>query len=140
MNHVEVKVVGVVESSLTDVNLAPRQADEGAPEAWLVFNEEVREALRNIRRGDKLVVLTWLHRGQRDVLRDVAQLAGHHDRAAGRCQLTGDQPQQRRLAGSVEADQAGAAGPDRQRDAGERRGPIRPGEVQAGTGDDRGRR
>ena len=69
MNHVEVKVVGVVESSLTDVNLAPRQADEGAPEAWLVFNEEVREALRNIRRGDKLVVLTWLHRGQRDVLR-----------------------------------------------------------------------
>ena len=69
MNHVEVKVVGVVESSLTDVNLAPRQADESAPEAWLAFHEEVREALRNIRPGDKLIVLTWLHRAQRNVLR-----------------------------------------------------------------------
>jgi tRNA-Thr(GGU) m(6)t(6)A37 methyltransferase TsaA len=69
MNHVEVKVVGVVESSLTDVNLAPRQADESAPEASLVFHEEVREALRNIRPGDKLIVLTWLHRTQRNVLR-----------------------------------------------------------------------
>ena len=69
MNHVEVKVVGVVESSLTDVNLAPRQADESAPEASLVFHEDVREALRNIRPGDKLIVLTWLHRAQRNVLR-----------------------------------------------------------------------
>ena len=69
MNHVEVKVVGVVESSLTDVNLAPRQADESAPEASLVFHEEEREALRNIRPGDKLIVLTWLHRTQRNVLR-----------------------------------------------------------------------
>jgi tRNA-Thr(GGU) m(6)t(6)A37 methyltransferase TsaA len=69
MNHVEVKVVGVVESSLTDVNLAPRQADESAPEASLVFHEEVREALRNIRPGDKLIVLTWLHRARRNVLR-----------------------------------------------------------------------
>jgi tRNA-Thr(GGU) m(6)t(6)A37 methyltransferase TsaA len=69
MNHVEVKVVGVVESSLTDVNLAPRQADESAPEASLVFDEEVREALRNIRPGDKLIVLTWLHRAQRNVMR-----------------------------------------------------------------------
>ena len=69
MNHVDVKVVGVVESSLTDVNLAPRQADESAPEASLVFHEEVREALRNIRPGDKLIVLTWLHRAQRNVLR-----------------------------------------------------------------------
>ena len=62
-------MVGFVESSLTDVNLAPRQADEGAPEAWLVFNEDVREGLRNIRPGDKLIVLTWLHRAQRNVLR-----------------------------------------------------------------------
>ena len=69
LNHVELTVVGFVESSLTDVNLAPRQADEGAPEAWLVFNEDVREGLRNIRPGDKLIVLTWLHRAQRNVLR-----------------------------------------------------------------------
>ena len=53
MNHVEVTMVGFVESSLTDVNLAPRQADEGASEAWLVFNEEVEEGLQEIKPGGK---------------------------------------------------------------------------------------
>jgi tRNA (Thr-GGU) A37 N-methylase len=51
----------LVESSLTDINLAPLQADEGAPEAWLMFNEEAREGLQNLKPGDKLIVLTWLH-------------------------------------------------------------------------------
>jgi tRNA (Thr-GGU) A37 N-methylase len=32
----EVKPIGRVESLLTDVAAAPRQPDEGAPEAWLV--------------------------------------------------------------------------------------------------------
>jgi hypothetical protein len=30
--------VGIVESTLTDVAAAPKQGDEGAPEAWLVFD------------------------------------------------------------------------------------------------------
>jgi tRNA-Thr(GGU) m(6)t(6)A37 methyltransferase TsaA len=47
---------------------APRQPDEGAPEAWLVFDQEVGEALRNITPGDEIVLLTWLDRAQRDVL------------------------------------------------------------------------
>ena len=33
----EVKAIGRVESPLTDLEAAPRQADEGAPEAWLVL-------------------------------------------------------------------------------------------------------
>jgi tRNA-Thr(GGU) m(6)t(6)A37 methyltransferase TsaA len=60
--------IGRVESPLTDPASAPRQADEGAPQAWLVFDEQVREALRNITAGDELVVLTWLDRARRDVL------------------------------------------------------------------------
>jgi len=62
-------IIGRVESSLTDPDAAPRQADEGAPEAWLVFDERVREGLANVRPGDALVVLTWLDRARRDVLR-----------------------------------------------------------------------
>src|SRR5215470_17175486 len=69
MNHFEITAIGAVESPLTDPDAAPRQADEGAPEAWLVFNEDVREALREIRPGDRIIVLTWLHRAQRNVLR-----------------------------------------------------------------------
>jgi tRNA-Thr(GGU) m(6)t(6)A37 methyltransferase TsaA len=65
----EVRVIGKVESSLTDVESAPRQPDEGAPEAWLVFDPGVVDGLDGIRPGDAAVVLTWLHRAQRDVLR-----------------------------------------------------------------------
>jgi len=63
-----IKSIGTVSSSLTDMASAPRQADEGAPSAWLVFNEEVAEALRTIRDGDELILLTWLDHARRDVL------------------------------------------------------------------------
>ena len=69
INHFSLAAIGRVESPLTDPQVVPRQADEGAPEAWLVFDESVREGLRNVRPGDALVVLTWLHKARRDVLR-----------------------------------------------------------------------
>ena len=65
----ELTSIGRVESPLTDPNTAPRQADEGAPAAWLVFDEDVREGLADVKPGDALVVLTWLDRARRDVLR-----------------------------------------------------------------------
>jgi tRNA-Thr(GGU) m(6)t(6)A37 methyltransferase TsaA len=65
----ELKPIGVVESPLTDRASAPRQGDEGAPEAWLVFDRAVLDALQGIRPGDRIVVLTWLHLARRDVLR-----------------------------------------------------------------------
>ena len=66
--HFELIPIGKVESSLTDLDSAPRQADEGAPEAWLVFEPNVIEALRGLRVGDEIIVLTWLDRARRDVL------------------------------------------------------------------------
>jgi len=66
---VDLKIIGRVESSVADLDAAPRQADEGAPQAWLVFDEAVREGLRNVAPGDELVLLTWLDRAKRDVLR-----------------------------------------------------------------------
>jgi tRNA-Thr(GGU) m(6)t(6)A37 methyltransferase TsaA len=64
----EVKAIGRVESTLTDLESAPRQADEGAPAAWLVFDPEMREGLRSLRPGDEVIVITWLDRARRDVL------------------------------------------------------------------------
>ena len=64
----ELKPIGRVESSLTDLDSAPRQADEGAPDAWLVFESTVREALNGLHVGGEIVVLTWLDRARRDVL------------------------------------------------------------------------
>ena len=68
MRTFDVKPIGRVESPLTDPALAPRQADEGAPEAWLLFDPGVAEALRGIRAGDEVLLLTWLDRARRDVL------------------------------------------------------------------------
>jgi tRNA-Thr(GGU) m(6)t(6)A37 methyltransferase TsaA len=61
--------IGAVESPLTDCEAAPKQGDEGAPEAALVFDLRFAEGLRGIGAGDELVVLTWLDRARRDVLR-----------------------------------------------------------------------
>jgi len=60
--------VGRVESPLTSREQAPRQGDEGAPEAWIVFDERVRDALADLRAGTEVLVLTWLDRASRDVL------------------------------------------------------------------------
>jgi tRNA-Thr(GGU) m(6)t(6)A37 methyltransferase TsaA len=68
VNGYQVRPVGRVESSLADPAAAPRQGDEGAPDAWLVFEPAVADALRDVAPGDRLVVLTWLDRADRDVL------------------------------------------------------------------------
>jgi tRNA-Thr(GGU) m(6)t(6)A37 methyltransferase TsaA len=64
----QLRPVGWVESSLTDRADAPKQADEGAPPARIVFRPEFRDAANDLRRGDEVLVLTWLHQGRRDVL------------------------------------------------------------------------
>src|SRR5262249_24414871 len=66
---IDVVPIGRVESSLTDRGAAPKQGDEGAPDAWLVFEPAVVPGLDGIRPGDRIVVLTWLDRADRDVLR-----------------------------------------------------------------------
>ena len=60
--------IGRVESPLVERGTAPKQGDEGAPEAWLVFTEGVADGLRDIAPGAELVLLTWLDRAARDVL------------------------------------------------------------------------
>jgi tRNA-Thr(GGU) m(6)t(6)A37 methyltransferase TsaA len=64
----ELRAVGRVESPLVDRDLAPRQGDEGSPEAWLVFDASFADALRDLRVGQQVIVLTWLDRARRDVL------------------------------------------------------------------------
>ena len=65
----ELVIVGTVQSTLTDVAAAPKQGDEGAPDAWLVFDRRFADAVDGIAADDELLVLTWLHRADRSVLR-----------------------------------------------------------------------
>jgi tRNA-Thr(GGU) m(6)t(6)A37 methyltransferase TsaA len=64
----ELQPVGWVESPLTDRATAPKQGDEGAPQARIVFHPEIWEAAADLRAGDEILVLTWLHQGNRDTL------------------------------------------------------------------------
>ncbi|HKF31505.1 MAG TPA: tRNA (N6-threonylcarbamoyladenosine(37)-N6)-methyltransferase TrmO [Jatrophihabitantaceae bacterium] len=64
----ELRAVGWVQSPLADRSSAPRQGDEGAPPASLVFRPEVLPAAADLQPGQEVLVLTWLHQARRDVL------------------------------------------------------------------------
>jgi tRNA-Thr(GGU) m(6)t(6)A37 methyltransferase TsaA len=64
----EVEPIGWVESALVDRAAAPKQGDEGAPDAWLHIAERFREGLLGLEVGAEVIVLTWLDRAERDVL------------------------------------------------------------------------
>lgn len=61
-------VIGHVRSTLTSRADAPRQGDEGAPDADLHLVDAVAPAMNGITVGDELLVLTWLHQGDRSTL------------------------------------------------------------------------
>ena len=61
--------IGRVESPLTNAAEAPKQGFEGGPDAWLVFEPRVLDALDGLEPGARVIVLTWLDRADRDTLR-----------------------------------------------------------------------
>ncbi|MEV1241480.1 tRNA (N6-threonylcarbamoyladenosine(37)-N6)-methyltransferase TrmO [Nonomuraea sp. NPDC050022] len=65
---IAVEPIGWVESPLVERDQAPKQGDEGAPEAWLVFVDSVLDGLRDLRVGAEVIVLTWFDRAGRDTL------------------------------------------------------------------------
>jgi tRNA-Thr(GGU) m(6)t(6)A37 methyltransferase TsaA len=62
-----VRPIGVIRSPLTDRRNAPRQGDEGAPDAWIDIEPWAVPGLYRLAAGDELIILTWLHRARRDV-------------------------------------------------------------------------
>jgi tRNA-Thr(GGU) m(6)t(6)A37 methyltransferase TsaA len=64
----ELRAVGRVSSPLADRASAPKQGDEGAPEATIAIAPEFAAGLDGIAAGDELLVLTWLDRAERDLL------------------------------------------------------------------------
>lgn len=60
--------IGHLRSTLVAVDQAPRQGSEGAPDAWLEVLATFARGLRGIAPGDQIIVVTWLHRADREVL------------------------------------------------------------------------
>ena len=60
--------IGVIRSALRERGDAPKQGSEGAPDAWLELDPATSAGMLGLAAGDRLLIITWLHRGRRDVL------------------------------------------------------------------------
>lgn len=74
--------IGVIRSTIKARGEAPKQGSEGAPDVWCDVNPSMAEALEGLAVGDEVVMITWLHRAKRDVLKV-------HPRSDPKRQLTG---------------------------------------------------
>jgi tRNA-Thr(GGU) m(6)t(6)A37 methyltransferase TsaA len=68
VGDLSLRPIGRVESGLTDTSQAPRQPDEGAPPATVRLEPGFAAGTTGLVVGDRIVVLTWLDRADRDVL------------------------------------------------------------------------
>ena len=71
--------VGRVSSRLVKREDAPRQADEGAPSAWLEFDPAFEDALHDLAVGEEILVA----HSTEDVLRYVQEISDEECRAMG---------------------------------------------------------
>jgi tRNA-Thr(GGU) m(6)t(6)A37 methyltransferase TsaA len=78
----ELRPIGVIRSVLKTRGKAPKQGSEGAPDAWLEVSAFAAPALDGLAARDDIIVVTWLHRARRDVLKV-------HPRSDRRRPLTG---------------------------------------------------
>ncbi len=69
MKGYSVAPIGFIRSELKTRAEAPRFYTEGAPDAFLELKPAYRRGMSRVEVGDELIVLTWLHRSHRDVLR-----------------------------------------------------------------------
>jgi tRNA-Thr(GGU) m(6)t(6)A37 methyltransferase TsaA len=65
----ELTPIGVVRSTLTQRDQAPKQGSEGAPDAWIDVAPSVEEGLYGLVVGQAIIVVTWFHQSDRDVLK-----------------------------------------------------------------------
>lgn len=63
-----VRIIGTVHSPLKNREDCPHQGEEGAPGAWLELDPACAGGLAGITAGSELLLFTWLHLAERDVL------------------------------------------------------------------------
>lgn len=69
MKTFSVEPIGVIRSELKNIEDAPLFYTEGAPNAVLEVFPAYLEGLDRIQVGDEIIVITWLHRARRAVLK-----------------------------------------------------------------------
>jgi tRNA-Thr(GGU) m(6)t(6)A37 methyltransferase TsaA len=65
----QVRPIGVIRSVIKTRSKAPKQGSESSPDAWLDVSRFVADGLDGLGVGSDIIVVTWLHRARRDVLK-----------------------------------------------------------------------
>ena len=60
--------IGIIHSLLISRKNAPRQGTDGAPSAYLDLDPAIKDALTGLAKGDEVILITWLHQGNRKTL------------------------------------------------------------------------
>ena len=60
--------IGKIHSPLKQLADCPLQENEGAPQVVVEIDLQYSEALSGLKAGDKVILFTWLHKANRDVL------------------------------------------------------------------------
>ena len=68
MLEAQLRPIGVIRSELKNLAEAPKQGSEGAPDATLEVEAWAAEALHGLAVGDEIIVITWFHQANRQVL------------------------------------------------------------------------
>jgi len=69
VENAQLRPIGVIRSSIKSRSEAPRQGTEGAPDVWLEVHRFAAEAMEGLSVGDEIIVVTWLHRARRDIMK-----------------------------------------------------------------------
>ncbi|MHA4842917.1 tRNA (N6-threonylcarbamoyladenosine(37)-N6)-methyltransferase TrmO [Flavitalea antarctica] len=64
-----IRPVGFIHSTLNDLKDCPLQENEGGPEVYIEFEKPYIDGIRDIQAGDKIIILTWLHPANREIVR-----------------------------------------------------------------------
>ncbi len=64
-----IRPIGIIHSELASREAAPKQGNEGAPDAWIQVNSGVAEGLEGIAAGSEIILITWFHKAHRDILK-----------------------------------------------------------------------
>lgn len=63
-----IKFIGHIQSPLKEIKDCPLQEDEGAPEVTIHIEKEYLPAISGLSAGGKIILLTWLNKGDRSRL------------------------------------------------------------------------
>jgi tRNA-Thr(GGU) m(6)t(6)A37 methyltransferase TsaA len=64
-----VQPIGFITSELKDLKDCPLQESENAPAAYLEIHTPYIQGIKDIAVGDKLIILTWFHLADRNILK-----------------------------------------------------------------------